>query len=54
MLTNFNNQVLGTTEDGKKSHIHMRIYKPFKGPLELSAIRKDQDKSKPLEYFDKK
>lgn len=50
-LPNFCNQAIVTAKDGTKSHIHMRVYKPFRGPLELSAVKTNQDKSKPLEYF---
>ena len=47
-----NDQALATAKDGTESHVHLRVYKPFRGPLELTAIRVNQDKMKPLEYFD--
>lgn len=40
-----------TERNGSKSHVHLRIYKPFRGPLELTAYQANVEANKKLEYF---
>lgn len=37
--------------DGAKKFAHMRIYKPFRGELELTAVLPDVEEKSQLKYF---
>lgn len=40
-----------TEKDGKKSHVHMRVYRPIAGANELTAIKTNVEEKSPLRYF---
>lgn len=44
-------KVLAVSPDGVRSHHHLRIYEPINGPMELTAIRTNLERSQPLHYF---
>ena len=37
--------------DGDKRYAHLRIYRSFRGPVELVAIKTNVEKGQPLSYF---
>lgn len=38
-------------KDGDKRYAHLRIYKSFRGPVELVSMKTNVEKSHPLAYF---
>lgn len=40
-----------TEKNGAKSMLHVRVYRPFRGGHELSAVRTDVGRQDPIEYF---